>query len=45
MGYIDFVVLVFKCYSEYGVCWECYGIFFVIGKICDIGDVVGIIAV
>ena len=35
---------VLKCHSEYGVCRECYGIFLATGKICDIGDAVGIIA-
>jgi DNA-directed RNA polymerase subunit beta' len=35
---------VLKCHSEYGVCRECYGIFLATGKMCDIGDAVGIIA-
>ncbi|MGH3005937.1 MAG: DNA-directed RNA polymerase subunit beta', partial [Gaiellaceae bacterium] len=35
---------VFKCRSEYGVCRACYGTFLATGRMCEIGDAVGIIA-
>jgi DNA-directed RNA polymerase subunit beta' len=35
---------VLKCRSDYGVCRACYGIFLATGKMCEIGDAVGIIA-
>src|SRR5207253_1819949 len=35
---------VLKCRSEFGVCQACYGTFLATGKMCEIGDAVGIIA-
>ncbi|MGH3030794.1 MAG: DNA-directed RNA polymerase subunit beta' [Gaiellaceae bacterium] len=35
---------VLKCRSEYGVCQACYGTFLATGRMCEIGDAVGIIA-
>ena len=35
---------VLKCKSEFGVCQKCYGIFLATGEMCEVGDVVGIIA-
>jgi DNA-directed RNA polymerase subunit beta' len=35
---------VLKCRSEFGVCQTCYGTFLATGKMCEIGDAVGIIA-